>query len=293
MFEGFIEHTFLVSRDVKIFARVAGSGPGLLLLHGFPQTHVCWHKIAPALSENFTVVVPDLRGYGASSKPKGDANHANYSKRVMAGDQVEAMRQLGFSEFFVAGHDRGGRVAHRMALDHASAVQRVAVVDIAPTETMYAATDRPFAEAYYHWFFLIQPRGFPETLIGAAPDYYLNHTLKSWCKVEGAITPEALKAYQEAFCDPAAIHAACEDYRASATIDLQHDATDDFQSNNMRAPLCVVWGARGVVGQQFDVVSTWKQKSISTLEGIEIDCGHFVPEEAPGELLKALKRFFR
>jgi haloacetate dehalogenase len=291
MFEGFQEQTFQVSGGVTIYAKVAGAGPGLLLLHGFPQTHVCWHKIAPALTTAFTVVLPDLRGYGASSKPEGAPDHANYCKRTMAGDQMEVMQQLGFDRFCVVGHDRGGRVAHRMALDYGKAVERLAVIDIAPTATMYAATDRAFAEAYYHWFFLTQPRGFPERLIGADPEYYLRHTLRSWCKVEGAITLGAFEAYLQAFREPEAIHAACEDYRASAAIDLVHDADDEVAGNKISAPVCVIWGSRGTVGQQFDVVATWREKAASTVEGTALDCGHFVPEEDPAGLLKALKGF--
>lgn len=292
MFDGFKAHTFDVGDDIEIFARVAGSGPGLLLLHGFPQTHVCWHKIAPALAQRFTVVAPDLRGYGASSKPAGSDGHANYSKRAMASDQIEVMRQLGFSKFSVAGHDRGGRVAHRMSLDHPDGVARLAVIDIAPTVTMYAATDRAFAEAYYHWFFLIQPRDFPERMIERDPDHYLRHTLANWCKTEGAITAQAMTAYRDAFCRPEAIHAACEDYRASATIDLTHDAEDDAQNNKINAPLCVVWGERGAVGRLFDPPATWRDKAISPMVCQGLDCGHFVPEECPDELLAALQNFF-
>jgi haloacetate dehalogenase len=291
MFEGFDERRIQVSDDVEIYAKFGGSGPGLLLLHGFPQTHVCWHKIAPALAKTFTVVVPDLRGYGASSKPKACQGHANYSKREMASDQVQIMKQLGFDRFRVIGHDRGGRVAHRMALDHGAAVERLAVIDIAPTAAMYDGTDRAFAEAYYHWFFLIQPYDFPERLIGADPEYFLRHTLNSWCRIEGAITPEAFEAYLWAFRNPQAIHAACEDYRASATIDLEHDAVDRQSGKKIEAPLSVYWGRAGTVGRQFEVVDTWQQIANASVTGKALAGGHFIPEENPIGLLEALGDF--
>lgn len=291
MFDGFNTHDVSVPGGLTIQARVGGNGPGLLLLHGFPQTHVCWHKVAPVLAQSYSVVVTDLRGYGASSKPGGLPDHATYCKRAMADDQIAVMRQLGFERFHVVGHDRGGRVAHRLALDHAEAVERLALLDVAPTATMYDATDRAFAEAYYHWFFLIQPGGLPERLIGADPRFYLEHTLKSWCKVDGAITTDAMAAYNDAFCCLDAIHAACEDYRASATIDLMHDAADTEAGRLIEAPLLVVWGDRGVVGRQFAVISSWQEKANSKVEGIALDCGHFVPEEDPEGLLAVLGPF--
>lgn len=291
MFNGFSQHDIPVAEGIKIHAKVGGSGPCVLLLHGFPQTHVCWHKIAPRLAEAFTVVATDLRGYGASSKPKGGHRHKNYSKRAMADDQVEVMRRLGFETFRVLGHDRGGRVAHRMALDHKDVVERLVLVDIAPTATMYRATDRAFAESYYHWFFLIQPHDFPERLIGADPEYFLRHTLQSWCKLDNAITPVAFDAYLASFKEREAIHAACEDYRAAATIDLKHDAADDASGNKIAAPLKVIWGARGTVGRQFNVIATWQEKTVSSIEGVALECGHFVPEEDPDGLLDALLPF--
>lgn len=292
MFENFRSETIDVGDGISIFARIAGSGPPLLLLHGYPQTHLCWHKIAPALAERFTVVATDLRGYGASSKPPSDPDHASYSKRAMAQDQVRAMAALGFDRFFLAGHDRGGRVAHRLVLDHADCIERFAVLDIAPTASMYAATDREFAEAYYHWFFLIQPYDMPERLIGAEAEYYVRRTLASWCRTEGAFSDAALEAYVDAFTAPGAIHAACEDYRAAATIDLRHDEEDLHAGRRIAKPMLALWGSRGIVGRRFDVPSLWREKSDSAITGKAIDCGHFVPEEAPDETLAALTEFF-
>ena len=241
MFEGFREHTIRLGKGIEIHARVGGSGPPVLLLHGYPQTHVCWHKLAPGLASRYTVVATDLRGYGASSKPGGGENHVNYSKRAMALDQVQVMQKLGFGRFLVVGHDRGGRVAHRLALDHPEAVERLAVLDIAPTATMYAGTNRSFAEAYYHWFFLIQPFDLPERLIGANSEYFLRWTLNAWCKVDGAITDEAFAAYLQAFQSPDAIHAACEDYRAAATIDLEDDLADELAGRRLTMPMLALW----------------------------------------------------
>ena len=289
MFEGFQRHSVRLNGGIQISARIGGSGPPLLLLHGFPQTHVCWHKLAPGLASRFTVVATDLRGYGASSKPEGGENHVNYSKRAMALDQLQVMQKLGFSSFLVVGHDRGGRVAHRLALDHPEAVERLAVLDIAPTATMYAGTNRSFAEAYYHWFFLIQPFDLPERLIGANPEYFLRWTLNAWCKVDGAITDEAFAAYLQAQ-SPEAIHAACEDYRAAATIDLEHDLADERAGRRLTMPVLALWGSRGIVAREFDVWQAWRNKSASQVWGEDLDCGHFLPEEAPEDTLAELMR---
>lgn len=292
MFEHFATDLIDVGDGIRILTRTAGTGPPLLLLHGFPQTHVCWHKIASSLAERFTVVVTDLRGYGASSKPEGGPDHAAYSKRAMALDQVKVMRSLGFERFYLAGHDRGGRVAHRLALDHLNSVQRIAFLDIAPTETMYDATDRKFAEAYYHWFFLIQPFDLPERLIGSEAEFYLRKTLEAWSKRQGAFADEAMAEYIAAFKQPGAVHAACEDYRASATIDLEHDRADDAASRRLLVDALALWGGRGVVARQFDVIASWKNKSDAAVEGRALDCGHFLPEEMPDETLSELSRFF-
>ncbi len=291
MFEGFTSHTVAVGNGIEIAAVVGGEGPPLLLLHGYPQTHACWRKIAPALAQRFTVVAADLRGYGASSKPPGGGDHAMYSKRAMAADQIALMRALGFGRFRLVGHDRGARVAHRLALDHPEAVTRLAVLDICPTATMYAATDKDFATAYYHWFFLIQPADFPERMIANNTHDYIRRTIASWCRTDGAFDEAALRHYVEASFDPAAIHAACEDYRAAATIDLVHDAESDAAELKITAPLLVLWGSRGIVGKKFDVLATWRAKSEGFVDGHPLDCGHFLPEEAPEATLKALLDF--
>ena len=287
MFAGF-ESKRLQTSGTDIFLRQGGSGPPLLLLHGYPQTHVIWHKIAPALSENFTVIAPDLRGYGDSGKPASDVSHTPYSKRAMAQDMVEVMAALGFDSFSVVGHDRGGRVAHRLALDHSTKVERLAVLDIAPTLYMYENTDMRFATAYYHWFFLIQPNGLPEQLIGADPAAYLRTKLGAWGKTEGAISSEARAEYLRCFCDPAAIHASCEDYRAAATIDLAHDRAE---TGKLAMPLLVLWGESGFVGSAYDMLATWRDVA-QNVQGHAVPGGHYLPEEAPAETLKALLDFF-
>lgn len=291
MFEGFTSHTIPVGNGVEIAASVGGEGPPVLLLHGYPQTRACWRKISGPLAKKFTVIAADLRGYGESCKPPGGADHAAYAKRTMARDQVTLMRALGFPRFRLVGHDRGARVAHRLALDHAGAVERLALLDICPTATMYAATDKVFATAYYHWFFLIQPADFPERMIANNTHHYIRETIRSWCRTEGAFDEAILRHYVEAFFDPRAIHAACEDYRAGATIDLAHDAESDAQGRKLTMPLLVLWGARGIVGNTFDVLATWRDKSTASVTGHALDCGHFLPEEAPDETLKALLAF--
>lgn len=272
-------------RGVTISGAMAGEGPPLLLLHGYPQTHLIWRKVALALARDFTVVLTDLRGYGDSGRP----DDGDYSKRAMAADQVAVMRGLGFERFFVAGHDRGGRVAHRMALDHPGAVARLAVLDIAPTLHMYRATDQAFATAYYHWFFLIQPFDLPERLIGADPEYFLRWTLAAWCKTEGAIEEEAVSEYLRCFRDPAAIRATCEDYRAAAGIDLAHDEAD--LGRRLDQPLLVLWGAEATPGRLWDMLAVWRERAVR-VDGHALPCGHFLPEEAPAETLAALQTFF-
>jgi haloacetate dehalogenase len=292
MLEGFADRRIATETGVEIRARIAGDGPPLLLLHGYPQTHVCWHRVAPLLvAAGFTVVATDLRGYGDSSKPVASPDHATYSKRAMAADQVAVMRALGHGRFSVAGHDRGGRVAHRMALDHPRAVARLAVLDIAPTATMYARTDRDFATAYYHWFFLIQPAPLPERLIGADPEFYLRRKISAWSQgANDFFAPEAVAEYVRCFSDPAAIAASCEDYRAAATIDLEHDAED--AGRLVAAPLLALWGERGVVGGTYDVLATWREKA-ADVRGRALPTGHYLPEEAPEALAAELAGFFR
>ncbi len=276
--------------EVEILAAVGGSGPPLLLLHGFPQTHFIWRKVAPELAARFTVVATDLRGYGDSSKPPGGVDHGEYSKRTMAADQVAVMTALGFPYFSVCGHDRGARVAHRMALDHPDSVQRLAVLDIAPTLAMYRATDMAFARAYYHWFFLIQPAPFPEEVIGAAPAAFLRHHMGGRHAGLAPFLPEALDEYIRCFSDPAAIHACCEDYRAAAGIDLVHDEADIAAGGRVRCPLLALWGEHGVIGRQFDALAAWRAVA-DDVRGHALPCGHYLPEEAPEELLAALVPF--
>lgn len=279
-----------ISADtVEINLKIGGQGPPLLLLHGYPQTHVMWHKIAPALSEQFTIVATDLRGYGDSAKPEDEADHAAYSKRAMAQDQVAVMSALGFESFCVAGHDRGARVVHRMALDHPERIEKAAVLDIAPTLTMYEQTDMAFASAYYHWFFLIQPEDLPERLIGAEPQYYLEKKIDAWSKEADCFTPEALAEYERCFSNPDTIHATCEDYRAAASIDLAHDRAD--LDRKIACPLLVLWGAKGVIGRCYDVLDVWRERA-ADVRGRPLPCGHFLPEEAPGETLKEFTEFF-
>jgi len=288
LFPGFDVRRLRAS-GAEIHAVVGGSGPPLLLLHGFPQTHATWHRIAPRLAERFTVVATDLRGYGDSEKPASDDRHAPYSKRAMAQDQVEVMRALGFERFQVAGHDRGGRVAHRMARDHRSRVTRLAVLDISPTKKMYEATDQRFATLYYHWFFLIQPHDLPERLIGADPDYYLARKLGGWGTRELPFSPEALAEYRRCFRDPAAIRAICEDYRAAASIDLEHDRADF--DDKLACPVLVLWGANGVVHRCFQPVDDWREVAVD-VRGEALPAGHYLPEEVPDATCDRLLSFF-
>ncbi|MEE8533949.1 MAG: alpha/beta hydrolase [Alphaproteobacteria bacterium] len=288
MFTGF-ERLEIDCGDAVINLVKGGSGPPLLLMHGYPQTHVMWHKLAPALAERFTVVATDLRGYGDSAKPPGGDDHAGYSKRAMAADQVAVMRALGFERFHVAGHDRGGRVGHRMALDHADAVTKLAVLDIVPTHKLFATTDKALATAYYHWFFLIQPHDFPETLIGNDPDYYLDFVFARWGADADAFSPEAMAEYRRCFSDPAAIHASCEDYRAAASIDLEHDEAD--LGRRLTCPLLALWGEKGAMHRLYDVLACWRERA-QAVEGRALACGHYLPEEAPEETVAALSRFF-
>jgi haloacetate dehalogenase len=285
---GFALHDFETSAAVRIRFAIAGEGPPLLLLHGHPQTHVTWRKIAPTLARSFTVVAADLRGYGDSAKPEGGADHINYSKRAMALDQVELMRALGHKRFAVIGHDRGGRVAHRMALDHPDAVTRLAVLDIAPTATMYERTDRVFATRYFWWFFLIQPFPLPEKLIEADPEFFLRRHIESQIKIAGATEPDVFAEYLRCYRDPMTRHAICEDYRAAAGIDLVHDEAD--KDKRVSAPLLSLWGGRGTVGALYDVLETWREKA-TDVRGRALDCGHTLQEELPRDVIDELMAF--
>ncbi len=290
MFENF-EQQVIDTGEVRINLVKGGPAAGkpLLLLHGYPQTHLMWHKIAPRLAQQYSLVIPDLRGYGDSSKPEGGPDHINYSKRVMAQDQVEVMQQLGHEQFYVVGHDRGARVGHRMAVDHPERVKKLAVLDIAPTYEMYTTTDMEFATAYYHWFFLIQPFDFPERLIGADPAYYIRTKLARWSADPTVFPPEVVAEYIRCFSDPATIHATCEDYRAAATIDLRHDEVDKA-TKKVVCPLLVLWGAKGVVARKYDVLKVWRDRA-EDVRGQTIPSGHYLPEEAPDQTFEALSKF--
>lgn len=283
MFVGFQKDQRQVN-GVQIAYRVGGSGPGLLLLHGHPQTHVIWHKIAERLSQHFTVVAADLRGYGDSSKPAATADHAPYAKREMGRDMIELMQALGFADFSVLAHDRGARVAHRMALDHPGVIQRMALLDIAPTLAMYSQTNETFARAYWHWFFLIRPAPLPETLLQANPEQYLRSVMGTRSAGLAPFTDEAFAEYLRCASLPGAARGVCEDYRASAGIDLEHDRADIAAGNHLQLPLLVLWGAEGTVGKCFEPLNEWR-KVATDVRGQALPGGHYLAEEIPDELL--------
>ena len=291
LFDGFEQRRIDVPGN-EINLRVGGNGPALLLLHGYPQTHAMWHAVAPNLAEHFTVVTPDLRGYGDSGKPETDNRHYPYSKRAMAADQAAVMADLGFDRFCVAGHDRGGRVAHRLTLDHPDRVEKLAVLDIVPTYKIFEECHKGIALAYYHWMFLAQPNPLPETMIGADPDFY--YGFKTGRLSHGGAQkfhPEAYTEYQRCWNDPAMIHASCEDYRAAATIDLQHDQED--LDTKIACPLLAIWGGSAVMEAQYDVLASWRERA-NDVRGQAIDeCGHFLAEEKPAETTDLLLNFFR
>jgi haloacetate dehalogenase len=287
-FPGFETRRLRVN-GVMIHGVVGGQGTALLLLHGYPQSHVMWQRIAPKLAAHYTVVCPDLRGYGDSSKPRGLPDHANYSKRVMAQDMVEYMQRLGHARFHLVGHDRGARVSHRLARDHGPQVVRTfTAIDIAPTLAMYEATDMAFARAYYHWFLMLQPAPLAEKMVAAVAPYHILAGSGLSAKGLKAFSKEALAEYVRAFSDPRTIHATCEDYRASGGIDLDHDRAD--RGKKLSMPMQVLWGKRGVVGTQFDPLGEWR-KVARNVTGHAIDCGHFIPEEAPAPTLAAIRSF--
>jgi len=270
---------------VTIHCATAGSGPAILMLHGYPQTHSMWHRVAPVLARSHTVVCADLRGYGDSSKPRGLPDHSNYSKRAMAQDMAELMSALGHAHFDLVGHDQGGRVAHRLARDQAKRVRTLTVIDISPTLAMYEATNMAFARAYYHWFLFIQPAPLPERMIRAVGlDGILGRMNSAMGSGSGVFAPAALREYRRCF-DSRTIHASCEDYRASAGIDLVHDRAD--AGRKLRVPVLAIWGTRGVVGKMFDCPADWRAVA-DDVTGVALDSGHFVPEERPEGVLRAI-----
>lgn len=287
MFAGFSGRR-VETRGASINLVHGGEGPPVLLLHGYPQTHVMWHGVASWLAQSYTVVAPDLRGYGDSSKPPGGEDHAGYSKRALAEDQVEVMRALGFDRFAVVGHDRGARVGHRMALDHPDRVLKLAALDIVPTREVFRTVDKELALSYYHWFFLSQPYDLPERLIGADPTYYLRKKLGQWGTGLEAFAPEAVAEYERCFSDPETIHASCEDYRAAASIDLVHDEAD--AGRRVECPVLLLWGGRGALARLYDVPQAWSGYA-RHVTGRALDTGHFVAEERPDETAGELLAF--
>ena len=290
LFAGFEPRTVATDDGVQIHARIGGAGPPLLLLHGHPQTHAIWHRVAPRLAERFTLVLADLRGYGDSSKPAGEADHANYSKRTMARDMLRLMTALGHQRFGVLAHDRGARVAHRLAADHPAAVRRLVLLDIAPTLAMYEQTTQEFARAYWHWFFLIQPAPLPERLIEADPAAYLHDVM---VRRGGGVSPFDARAWAEytrCIQLPGAAHAMCEDYRAAAGIDLDHDRADRERGQRLAMPLLALWGEQGVVQRCFEPLAEWRRVA-DDVRGVPLPCGHYIPEEVPDDLLAQVLPF--
>jgi haloacetate dehalogenase len=278
------------TKAARIRVRTGGKGPPLLLLHGYPQTHVLWHKIAPLLQDQFTLVMPDLRGYGDSEKPDTAVDHATYSKRASAQDMIDVMATLGHTRFCIGSHDRGARVAHRLAVDHPEQVSKLAVLDVAPTREMYRRTTDAFARAYWHWFFLIQPAPIPERMIGSDPDAYWIAKCGSGPAGLASFDPRALRHYLRCFRDPECIRATCEDYRAAATIDIRHD--DDDGDAGITCPLLVLWGAFGVIEACFDALALWRQRA-GDVRGHSLPGGHYLAEDVPDLVASEFLTFFR
>ena len=292
LFPGFEHRRVSVDDGVEIDALVGGRGRPLLLLHGHPQTRAIWHKVAARLAERYTLVLADLRGYGDSSRPAGRPDHSNYAKRTMARDQVRLMRALGLGRFDVLAHDRGARVAHRLAMDHPDCVGRMALLDVAPTLAMYEQTSRAFATAYWHWFMLIQPAPLPERLIEADPAAYVRDVVGRRSAGLAPFAPLVLAEYERCMALPGAAHAVCEDYRAAAGIDLEHDRADRTAGSRLTTPLLVLWGRDGVIESCFKPLDEWRRVAID-VRGEALPCGHYIPEEAPGPLLERVESFFR
>ncbi|MDD0809178.1 alpha/beta hydrolase [Curvibacter sp. RS43] len=279
-------------QGLALHTRRAGQGPALLLLHGHPQTHAMWHRVAEDLAQRFTVVMMDLRGYGDSGRPEPDASHLNHSRREMALDAVAVMQHHGFERFQVLAHDRGARVAHRLAADHEARVERLMLLDIAPTLAMYEQTSEAFARAYWHWFFLIQPPPLPEALIDSDPVRYLHNVMGKRHAGLAAFAPSALAEYERCIRRPGSAQSICEDYRASASVDLAHDRSDVQAMRRLAQPLRVLWGDKGAVGANFDVLGLWRERALS-VSGRALPCGHYIAEEAPALLLQEAFEFFR
>ena len=289
VFEHFEKQTRRVN-SVEIAYRVGGSGPALLLLHGHPQTHVIWHKVVDTLAQHFTVIAADLRGYGDSGKPDDDPEHLNYAKRTMAADMAELMSALGFERFKVLAHDRGARVAHRLGVDYAERIERMVLLDIAPTLAMYRGTNEAFARSYWHWFFLIRPQPLPEMLIQADPAQYLKSVMGARSAGMAPFAPEALAEYERCLALPGTATGICGDYRASATIDLEHDQADIDAGVKLSCPINVMWGAEGAIEACFDALAEWR-KVATQVEGKALPCGHYIAEEAPDLLLEEALSF--
>jgi len=294
MLEGFAAAE-VPTGETTIFTRSSGSGPPLLLLHGFPQTHAMWRGVAPRLAHSFTVVCADLRGYGQSGCPVSTPDHAPYAKRAMARDMVTIMERLGFPRFSVAGHDRGGRVAYRMALDHPARVDRLAVLDVVPTETVWDRADARFALGFWPWSLLAQPEPLPERILAAAPEAIVDDALGGWGSPSAAFPPEVRAAYVQALREPAHAHAICEEYRAAATVDREHDRTDRARGRRIVCPLLALWSARGALDtwyvEESGPIALWRAWC-DEVQGRPLDAGHFFPEEIPAETAEALNRFF-
>lgn len=286
--EGFNLMDARLETGIKMRFAIGGKGPALMLVHGHPHTHIIWRKVAPLLAQKYTVVLPDLRGYGDTDKPESTPDHRPYSKKEMAKDLISLMKLLNRTTFAFVGHDRGARVGHRLALDYPESVTKAVFVDIAPTATMYALTNKEFATKYFWWFFLIQPEPFPEKLIGFDPDYFLYHHIDGQIKIKGCVEDKAFDEYLRCYKNPRTIHAICEDYRAAATIDLDDDKED--ADKKIQCPLYLLWGARGTVGKLYDVVGTWKEKAV-TVSGEALDCGHSPEEECPSGFLEKVLAF--
>mgnify|MGYP003970519383 FL=1 len=288
MFDNF-KQDFIEVNGVNINYKIGGQGEPLLLLHGYPQSHILWRKIAPLFAKDYTVICADLRGYGDSDKPKSDEKHLTYSKKTMGLDQNELMKKLGFNEYFLVGHDRGARVAHRMAIDFKESIKKISVLDIVPTSHVFKNTNAILARRYYHWFFLIQSYPHPETMIGNDPEYYIRSKLQMWGANNQYLTEDIIKEYLRCF-NTESINASCEDYRAGASIDLVHHEEDLHKK--ISCPLQVLWGSKATVEELYDPVKVWKEWAIN-VEGESIDCGHFLPEENPIETYNAIIKFLK